>query len=66
MADGIDVRDDAADVAGVDAVAFAGFVEGVVAAVKVFALVVAGEDGGLGGEFAVEAEEALFLGREGL
>lgn len=66
VADGIDVRDDAADIAGIDTVAFAGFVEGVVAAVKVFALVVAGEDGGLGGKFAVETEEALFLRREGL
>lgn len=53
--------------ARVHAVALAGLVEGVVAAVEVLALVlVLGEDGGLGGELAVEAEEALLLWGEGL
>lgn len=55
------------DGGGVDAVAFSGLGHGVVAAVKVLALLeVLGEVVALGGELAVEAEEALLLGGEGL
>ena len=50
---------------GVDAVALAGLGHGVVAAVKVLALLqMLGEVVGLGGELAVQAEQALLLGRE--
>jgi len=56
-----------ADGARVDAVGLAGFRQGVVAAVKVLALLeVLGEVVGAGGELAVEAEEALFFRGEGL
>lgn len=56
-----------ADAAGVDARGFAGFGEGVVAAVEVFAVFeLLGEVVGFGGELAVEAEEALLVGGEGL
>jgi len=56
-----------ADGARVDGIGLAGLGEGVVARVEVFALLeVLGEVVGAGGEFAVEAEEALFLGGEGL
>lgn len=66
VADGVDVRHDAADVARVDAVALAGFIERVVTAVKVLALVVAGEVVGLVGHFAVALEELQLLGAEAL
>lgn len=56
-----------ADAAGVDARGLAGFGERVVAAVEVFAVFeLLGEVVGFGGEFAVEAEEALLVGGEGL
>lgn len=56
-----------ADSARVDAVGLAGLGEGVVARVEVLALLeVLGELVGAGGELAVEAEEALLLGGEGL
>lgn len=56
-----------ADGARVDAVGLAGLGERVVARVEVLALLeVLGEVVGAGGELAVEAEEALFLGGEGL
>lgn len=56
-----------ADGARVDRVGLAGLGEGVVAAVKVLALLeVLGEVVGARGELAVEAEEALLLGGEGL
>ena len=55
------------DGGGVDAVALAGLGHGVVAAVKVLALLeVLGEVVALGGKLAVETEEALLLGGEGL
>ena len=51
----------------VDRGGFSGFGEGVVARVEVFALLeVFGQVVGLGGELAVEAEEALFVWGEGL
>lgn len=57
----------AADVARVDTVALAGLLHGVVAAVEVFALLEGlAEVVGAVGEFAVEAEEPLLLGGEGL
>lgn len=56
-----------ADGAGVDTVALAGLGHGVVAAVKVLALLeVLGEVVGAAGQLPVEPEEALLLGREGL
>ena len=56
-----------ADGARVDTVGLSGLGEGVVARVEVLALLeVFGEVVGAGGELAVEAEEALFLGGEGL
>lgn len=52
---------------GVDGGGFAGFGEGVVARVEVFALFeVFGEVVGFRGELAVEAEETLFVWAEGL
>lgn len=55
------------DGARVDAVGLAGLGEGVVARVEVLALLeVLGKVVGAGGELAVEAEEALLLGGEGL
>lgn len=57
----------AADVARVDAVALASLLHGVVAAVEVLALLEGlAEVVGAVGEFAVQAEEALFFGGEGL
>lgn len=57
----------ATDGARVDAVALAGFRHGVVARVEVLALLqVLGEVVGAGRELAIEAEEALLLGGEGL
>ena len=56
-----------ADSAGIDAIALAGLGHGVVARVEVLALLeVLGEVVGPGGELAVEAEEALLVGGEGL
>lgn len=56
-----------ADAAGVDARGLAGFGEGVVAAVEVFAVFeLLGEVVGFGGELAVETEEALLVGGERL
>lgn len=57
----------AADGAGVDAVALAGLAHGIVAAVEVLALLqVLGKMVGLRGQLAVETEEALLIGRQGL
>jgi hypothetical protein len=56
-----------ADGARIDAVGLPGFRQGVVARVEVLALLeVLGEVVGPGGEFAVQAEEALFFWGEGL
>lgn len=56
-----------ANAAGVDARGLAGFGEGVVAGVEVLALFeVLGEVVGLGRQLAVEAEETLLVGGEGL
>ena len=57
----------AADGAGVDAVALAGLAHGIVAAVKVLALLeVLGEVVAAAGQLAVEPEEPLLLRAEGL
>lgn len=57
----------AAHAARVDAVGFARLGQRVVARVEVLALLqVLGEVVAAGGQFAVQAEEALFFGREGL
>ena len=57
----------AADGARVDAVALPGLAHGVVAAVKVFALLeMLGEVVAAVGELAIQPEEPLLLGREGL
>jgi len=56
-----------AHAAGVDGRGLAGLGEGVVAGVEVLALLeVFGQVVGFGGEFAVEAEEALLVRGEGL
>lgn len=56
-----------ADGTGIDAIALAGLGHGVVARVEVLALLeMLGKVVGTRGQFAVEAEESLFLGGEGL